>query len=359
MVKTVLLALLFSLQNGTDPDEFVCRSPKADFVIVEEKNDLIVASSIAFKITLLPRTIYESAKWVASRGLMSRLYPAQNLIQKLFTSKFQNKHLDEERARVAQQLKSEGYIVRHLTLEKNNVQYSALLIGHSTHIENKKWVLQATGNIKPIEQDAVKFARQYHKLDYNLLMVNGPCVGRSEGAATPKSIGDAQEVGLRFIEESLQANKIVIAGYSLGGAAIGMAIPDHKFNQENRNYLVIRQMTFDRASNIFKLYAKVKAPFLKPFIKRIVLWANCEMDSVAASKKLEELNIQESIIQAGNINSFSNDGVIPEKSTLGYRLLKEGIGGSTKHFIKIPEATHAIPFDPTLDSIRDWEKTLQ
>jgi hypothetical protein len=358
-LRGLFVYLAFSITNGHNPDEFLTHSSQSDFVVIEESNALKKASTIAFKISCLPRTIHDGIKWTIQRWIMSELYPAQNSIKKLIVEKFQNSHLDEARAKLAIELQAEGYIVRHLNLEKNNVQYSAILMGHKSHIENGNWVLQATGNDWPIEKVAVKFAKRFHEVEYNLLMVNGPGVGRSEGAATPKSIGDAQEVGLRFLEERVDAKKIVIGGYSLGGAAVGMAITNHNFEPQlkKRKYLVIRQMAFDRTSNIFRNYAHILYPKLNPIIKQVVIWADCEMDSVAASKKLEKIGIPECIIQAGNKTSFIHDGMIPLRATLGYRLIKEGVSGKTKIFCKIPNADHAFPFDQTLDAIRDWNQT--
>lgn len=356
-LRSFILCLAFSFHNGIDPDEFLVHSNKADFVVIDEVSNLKTASSIALKVSLLPRTIHDAIKWVVQRGIMSKLYPAQNSLKKLIISKFQNGHLDEARAKVALEMKANNYVVRHINLQKNNVQYSAMLIGHQNTIENGQWVLQATGNDWPIEKVASKFAEKYYEVGYNLLMVNGPGVGRSEGAATPKSIGDAQEVGIRFLEEMIDAKKIIIAGYSLGGAAVGMAILEHNFapNLDKRKYLVIRQMTFDRTSNIFRNYAHILYPKLKPIVKQLVIWADCEMDSVAASKKLEEISIPECIIQAGNEQSFSHDGMIPLRSTLGYRLIKEKISGKTKTFHRIPNANHAFPFEQTLSAIRNWD----
>ena len=353
----ILLAVLLILQNGVDSDEFVSLPKQAEFVLVEPRPKIAEISSIALNFTQLPRAISQTLKWSLQRWMMGQLYPAQNSWRKRQISRFQTDFLDEERAKAALQLQAQGFVVRHLTLEKNNVNYSALLIGHSSQIDNGRWILQATGNESPIEKWAVTFATQYRKAGYNLLLVNGPGVGRSEGPATPKSIGDAQEIGLQFLETKIDAKKMIIAGYSLGGAAIGMAILNHAFQTAERDYLVIRQMTFDRTSSIFKHYAHVIFPAVKPIIKSLVHWAGCEMDSVAASKKLEELEIPEVIIQAGDEEAFAHDGMIPTKSTLAYRLFKENIKGKTKYFRRLPGASHAIPLEATLEAIRNWDES--
>lgn len=81
-------------------------------------------------------------------------------------------------------LDASGYESKHIGLKINGVVYSALQI---THSDNKGWVLQATGNGEPIEYSAVFFAKTYKNMGLNVLLVNGPGVGRSGGRATPSS----------------------------------------------------------------------------------------------------------------------------------------------------------------------------
>ena len=345
-MRSLFYCLLFALP-------FTALRPSPDFVISETSWQKEKIGEIIIKSASLPRLLHDAVKWTTQRLIMSQLYPAQNSIRKWNTLRFQAKHLADERELIAHELALKNFEYKHVILEKNGLRFSAFAISHKDHAENGKWALQATGNKGPIEKHAIDYAQQYHKINYNLLLVNGPGVGLSEGSATPKTSGSAQEAGIRYLEEVIGAKKIVLAGFSLGGAAIGQAILSHQFRKD-KEYLVIRQMTFDRTSNILKHYAKVLYPYLKPFVGQIVRWSDCEMDSVAASKKLSELEIPEVIIQAGNQTAFTDDGIIPTKSTLGYRLLKEGLGDYTKQFHRIHDAIHVIPFEHTLGAISNW-----
>jgi hypothetical protein len=273
--------------------------------------------------------------YIIQRRIMTELYPAQSRLKKSDPfPQFKTEALNQARQQVTAHLAKQGYVVREVVLEKHGVRYSGLLIGHQETIDNGNWVLQATGNGEPIEHSAALFAHIYHQYRFNTLLINGPSVGKSQGKATPTTIGDAQEVGLCFLETALKAQKLVIAGRSLGGAAIGQAILQHTFKQDVK-YLVIRQMTFDRVSNICSKIVGQLFPRLEGVVASVIEWVGCEMDSVAASKKLQELGIQEVIIQASRqeiapgqlptAQDFQTDGVILAEASLGYALVKANI----------------------------------
>ena len=91
------------------------------------------------------------------------LYPAQSNLLKFFFTVLRTKELNDYRAKDAALLVKEGYVVREIVLKKNGICYSGLLIGHSTTISNKKWVVQATGNGEPIEHSAIEISEIYRK----------------------------------------------------------------------------------------------------------------------------------------------------------------------------------------------------
>lgn len=235
-----------------------------------------------------------------------------------------------------------------------------MVLGKKEGIENGKWIVQATGNCQPIEY-VVGCAELYSRIGFNALFINDPSVGRSGGHAIPQSLGEAQETGIRFLETALKAKQIAIAGFSLGGAMVGQAILQHRFRKDV-DYLVIRQVTFDRTSNI----AKKIMPIFKSVAKHLVLWTGLEMDSIEASKKLQRLGIREVIIQASkkaidrtsvpNKEDFETDGVIPARGSLGYRLVKEGVTYN-KIFRCLEKVGHnnvmAI-FEATLDELKKY-----
>ena len=289
---------------------------------------VVVVKIVLFltKIMIFPWGLYELVKYSAQRFVMFNLYPAQNSIVKLFAENFIGfAGLDKARLQATKMLVSQGYIVRHVVLEKDQNRYSGLLIGHKNTISNGKWALQATGNFEPIEHSVVDFANIYHGVNCNLLMVNGPGVGRSEGIAVPKTMGEAQEVGISFLEESVKAKKLIIAGRSLGSVAVGEAVLQHSF-KENIQYTVLRQMSFDSVSNIAKKIIGSSFPKLKNIAEKLVKWTGCEIDSLKASRRLQELGVTEVVVQASDkVNGqivIADDGVIPAKASLARRLAK-------------------------------------
>ncbi len=291
-------------------------------------------------------------RYTSQRVIMLFLYPAQSrLIKKIFPI-FGRHSLDVCRQKITKDLREKGYIVRHVTLKKNGIVYSGILVCHESTLENGQWVLQATGNGEPVEHSIVDFAKTYHGFKLNTLVVNGPSVGRSQGQATPKTMGDAQRMGLLFLETALKAKYIVIAGRSLGGAAIGEAILQHSFKKEIR-YLVVRQMTFDRVSNVSaKLIGSIFSKRLEGVIKKIIQWSGCEMDSIRVSKRLSSLGIKEVIVQASNkkiqrgkvptTEDFYTDGPIHERASLARALIEEGVL-ENKAFICLARAPHMTP----------------
>lgn len=315
-------------------------------------------------VKFLPKlwVYHKIARYVAQRLIMIPLYPAQSRIVKLVAPIIKTSALNEIRRESAPYCNKEQLIYRDVVLEKNGVRYSGLLIGHQDTIRNGQWVLQATGNMEPIEHSVGVFTNTYKKYGFNTLMINGPAVGKSQGQATPDSMGDAQEVGMTFIETALKAKKIVIAGRSLGGAAIGQGILKHTFKTDIK-YLAVFQMTFDRASNICGKMVGQLSSSLEGIVAKIVRWAVLEMDTVAASQKLQDLGIQSVIAQASNkvipegqlptVDDFQTDGPILAHASLGYALIHEGI---TKHkvFLCLKDAGHM-----THDAVTAAEKEIR
>lgn len=334
---------------------------------------------VAYRVAQVAVLAY-LARHVLQRCAMAALYPLQSRLVKCAVPICNTRNvvysmqrwiaerlgievcnLDEARQTVPEQLwelTPSDWIVRHVTLEKNGVRYSGLMIGERERIANGQWVVQATGNMEPIEYTASVFAHNYAERGFNTLLVNGPAVGRSGGHAAPKSMGDAQEVALSFVETALKAKRIVFAGRSLGGAAIGQAIVQHPFKRDV-HYLVVRQMTFDRTSNIIaKKATQVLNGLLRreaehPWMERAVAWIiagiGLEMDSVAASRRLSALGIKEVIVQASREElrteerpdpaAFIDDEVICPKASLAHALAKEGVVGD-KVFRGIKDAEH-------------------
>ncbi len=361
--------LYHSLSSGNLENWNALRSPKEDLVgplsqrapdfsihdiqPLTWKDTLQKVTLRFLKCTLLfPWGLYDGLNYLTQRLAMTALYPIQSrAVQLLARQKFSTSALDHQRQELTEEFQERGYIVRHVSLEKNGTHYSGLLIGHRETIYNGQWVIQAGGNAQAIEDSAYLYAPCYKEQRFNTLLINGPGVGRSEGEATPLTMGEAQEIGISFLESAIKAKKIVIAGLSLGGAAMGQAILLHHFKPDT-SYCVIRQVTFDQASRIAGVFASRVWSKLRSFTEHLIRWCGAEMDSVLASRKLQQLGIHEVIMQATNkeiptgtlptAEDFASDGVIPAEASLGYRLIQEGI---TQHktFCCLPQLSHGNP----------------
>jgi alpha-beta hydrolase superfamily lysophospholipase len=315
---------------------------------------------LLLKIILVPWILYEAITFVAQRIAMAALYPAQSFFVKCCRPSLRTSHLDRRREELPERFAEQGYVIRHVKLEKDGTDYSGLWMGSPETLDNGKWVLHATGNVQPIER-AVDLVDSFQSIGYNLLMVNGPGVGRSDGIATAATLGEPQDIGISFLEHAIKANRLVLSGFSLGGAALGEAIHNHDFHlegDEHKHYLVIRSMCFDSVGNVGR--KKTSKGCFAPFSKCVANWTKLEADNVASSRKLLELQIPEVIIQAGEGDTFAHDGMIPEKATLGRRLQKEGITDpELKQFINVPGARHHVPIETILDVIRTWDDTFE
>jgi hypothetical protein len=209
-----------------------------------------------------------------------------------------------------------GFTVRHVVLEKNGLRYSGLMIYKPG---NQRWVLHVGGNADIAEQLADRLP--YSEEKSNILLINPPGVGLSEGEATPQTFSDGVAVGISFLEKKVHAKTIFLSGFSAGGAALGQALLQHQPVAGVR-YRVLFQKTFSRFSDIASKWVGTWAG------KWIKSWG-WEMDSVQASRHLQTHGIKQIIVQGGIAKppcpsiaptEFAHDGVIPSDASLAYAI---------------------------------------
>jgi len=327
---------------------------------------------ITAKVIIFPWGICSVGKWLVERVVMSIIYPAQSIIAGKTVQES-----DKSRIAVTKELKEKGYIVRHVILEKNGIQYSGLMIGHNDTIDNGQWVLHATGQYGLIEEVA-SIAETFHFSKFNTLLINGPNVGRSKGHAIPETIGDAQEIGILFLENAIKAKKIVLSGFSFGGGAIGLAIQKHIY-KPGIEYSVVFDKTFSRISDIarsmlnaFKHLPQeadeiiksdqrlrflwwIGQPLIEWFInKNMIKTFGLEIDTVAASDRLVAENILQIIIQGGGKSGYSTkkpeennfeDGTIPANASLLSKVNPENAPTPYRYF-KFHNKKHNKLYNP-------------
>jgi len=312
-----------------------------DFAIHSEKSWQETAKTIALtllKTVIFPWGLYELAKAAIDRLAMIIAYPAQ------FT--FPPERVQALRTNIEMALQNPGnadFVGREVVLEKDGHRYTGLLLGHKRFISNGKWVLMAPGNNTTIEAQFNDGLSPFLEAGYNVLLVNGPGIGKNSGLATVDKLGDAQDVAISFLESALKAQRIVLAGHSLGGAAIGLAVMKHNFKPDV-HYLAIRLMTFDRMSHLVEILQG-------PFVSKLLRFFGCEMDSIAASKKLQEKGIHEVIMQAEHDEIMSRAGLLEGLKTENLMENKTGI--------ILPGATHCdLPAEQITQELQKWDRAL-
>lgn len=229
---------------------------------------------------------------------------------------------DYARRKAGESLMAQGYVVRRFTLKRGEALYDGVLAGHSTSLFSGEWCIAAMPGIgEDLECGLEGAALWSRRMGKNLLMINGPESGRSEGAATWERHGEAQEAGLRFLESVVKAHHILmVRGGVLGGPAMGKAILDHDFTtpmEEGRcQYEALTIHTFSRLSS-------TSVPG-KGMMRLAGLNTAAPLES---SKKLEKLAIQEWVIeshhQKGDSWQFERQ-LVPPSSSLRSALTKKG-----------------------------------
>lgn len=287
--------------------------------------------------------------------IMVPLYPAQSsLLKNCFIKHFKTENIDTSRLAKGKTLLEQGYIVRHVTLEKEGTRFSGLLVGKPETINNGKWVLQAGGNCQTAEASSWGIEK-YEQIGYNLLAINNPGVGRSEGTSTPENMGECQRTALAYLKTAIKANRVVLAGYSLGGAAIGELINQYNFENSETNFLVVRQMTFNEVSQMGEKFTENNC-LLNFLAKPLAVWSGCQMINLDSAKKLAVHNIREIIIQG------DADEVIPMECSLleALKTQDEEIL-KNKEFQILEGAGHLDSdplFDATIEHILAWDQAL-
>lgn len=236
----------------------------------------------------------------------------------------------------------DGFESKRITLNKSGIDYDAFTLSKPKNGNN--WVLIAGGNCWVGEQALDETTRQYFDdLNYNILYVNGPGVGRSTGHPTSYAIGAGQEAALQFLEDAAGAEKILMYGPSLGGGAQGEAILSHKFKLDKVKYTVWSDRTFDALSNTVGDIVTNAIGRLGKIVKPIFYITGLDLRSLEGAKKLQTLGIKHIVTQnnkdsfslnvlplEGDLDETGTDGVIPNSSSLYVGLRRNGLNDADR-----------------------------
>lgn len=234
--------------------------------------------------------------------------------------------LQADRAELATR---EGWRLREVVVEGSQSKTTGLVISSTETILNRKWVLQATGAEQPIESYTRFFGHLWLARGYNTLLLQGPGAPLTEGMPSPLNLGEAQRLGIRFLETAVQAREIVLSGLSLGGGMLGEAILHHSFleGDDAPRYQVIRTITFSSLRDVASDIAGCAASGL-------VRLLNCDIRNFEASKRLSELGIPETIIGCGDEYGWLSDDLLGAAASLGLKVSEANL--PFKDFVRVP-----------------------
>jgi hypothetical protein len=232
----------------------------------------------------------------------------------------------------ARNLREQGYIINKITLHKSGVAYSGAVCTHEQTINNGAWAIHALGVRSTWEQQLEPLCRRNHALGLNTLLVNGPSIGNSDGYPTRYQMGACYEAGLQYLERVVNASRILMYGYSFGGATLAEGIINHDFSRGQRlrvKYMFVSDRTFD---NLQHIASKTVCRLLYPLFVAL----GVQLDGVAAARKLANLGIRHVIIQGQN----ESDEVIVDAVALAKAVKESSALLSNKCFLESPQITH-------------------
>lgn len=296
-----------------------------------------------FKFVIFPIAVYELTKYILQRIAMSVLLPDQSKILKLFKRIRQSSsripssdsviNLEVYRQRSHDSLTANRYLSKRIIFEKDGKRFDGFLVGHQNNIRNRQWALHINEG-QPLEHRLIPSDKEYISLpmfysmtQFNVLMINPSSIGHSEhqGPLTFKKMAEAQELGLRFIEEVIDADKIMITGRNIiGGGVMSELIKRHEFNRD-RHYIALFDRTFDRLSH---LASKITGLAI---LEKILQWIGLEINVTNACKKILSLGHTAIVLQTSvkmdkgpflKEETIATDGIIPKEDSLAYRLAK-------------------------------------
>lgn len=262
-----------------------------------------------------------------------------------------------------------GWYHKRISIEVDGQLIDCLITGKQSTLPNGKWMIASTGNGESYE---TRWGRSYFmdeqplrnllaEIDCNAISFNYPGVMGSSGTPNKETITKASRAVLKFVEEEIQAKKIVWYGYSIGGAVQAAALNNHK-PKEGVKYCFIKDRTFnnlaDAADGVAQnlLDALPLSRLMAKLVKLGVKILGWNLDSVSSSKALQEHEI---IIQTVKQQPYSvsiwdnkfddpadapkeildpetieDDGIITKEASLAYTLMKDPTcPKKTKHFI--------------------------
>lgn len=277
-----------------------------------------IANTIIFGFAIysLYPLVTRSATWIHYTAIVLALRKVVSVVlgYAAFPALFYNSSVTRELVQVSN-LQRDGYLLRHVSLEKSGARYTGLIITHASVKDNGNWVINALGNAQVPENHIEELARENFSRNCSTLLINPTKI------PTRYELGASFEAGLQFLEKQRVINHIILKGFSIGSGMISEAIQQHDFAEGKSRgirYLVIS----DRA---FSYLSQVAAKLITIFAKVAFFLSGMDLNVIEGSKKLAHERIQEIVIQNTSSNPMGTDGVIPNDCSLAYQLRKQNL----------------------------------
>lgn len=224
----------------------------------------------------------------------------------------------------------------YFSIHKEGIEYKAYAAMKQFSESSTPWVLVGGGNCESADNSFIQKAAFFHERGFNVLYVDRVGIDRWP---TIYRMGSGLEVGLQFLETVVNAKKILLYGFSLGGARMAKMISEHDFKKD-RKYMVWSDLTFDRLSHFAAHIASTFVGSILSFklVGPILSLLGIELDGVAAAKSLQTLKIphiitqsfeyRETVLDDDSIREEKkpcDDGTIPGEVSLFAALKKENI----------------------------------
>lgn len=236
--------------------------------------------------------------------------------------------------------------LKRLTLQFDGIKIDTFIVGKPHTLENGRWMMVANGNGEFAEDGPCRndYLELLEEIGGNGIFFNYPGVEGSTGTPNKENMIKSCLLVIKFLEENINANKIVLYGHSIGGGVVSEASLVHEF-KDDKQYVIVKSRTFstmeDAAASITN----------SPFLGKVSAAVGWNFDCVEGSKRspVPEIILQtitpspEDDYYPCNIlttsESIIHDGIIAPNASLAKALLDDATcPKDSKLFIGIPDS---------------------
>jgi hypothetical protein len=226
--------------------------------------------------------------------------------------------LRERIAKLLLEGKYEDWKIKREPFNIDGNYIDTILIGSPATLFNrvqKRWMIFSLGCADFYEDLLLEpnFRYLLRSLQTNCLIVNYPNTAQSKGPRNKELAIRAYQVALHVLENIIQANQIILWGFSLGGGTQAEALKNHVFNA-NIRYVKIDMQTFSSLSTEATSLCHLG-------IGKAIVNSGWEMSPLSTARILTIPQIV--LNRANNLGQAISDGVIPATASLIFALQQQ------------------------------------